>query len=124
MLLNQTASMEEVNQIAQKNERMRDVAEVVRQMGMIGALRALYDGYWRAKRDRWDEDAYVRDEGIAMGKTEDILQLLQNINMNEKLPSDLIQKITAQKEKDTLKRWLLSAAKAESVEQFREQEDL
>jgi len=60
-------SQEEVDQIAQENGRMREVAEVVRQMGLIRTIRWFYDGYWRAKRDRWAEDEYVRDEGIAIG---------------------------------------------------------
>ncbi len=100
------------------------MAEVVRQMGLIRTIRWFYDGYWRAKRDRWAEDEYVRDEGIAIGKAEAILQLLQNINEAEKLSQELIQKINSEKDEETLKRWLLSAAKAKSVEQFKNWEDL
>ena len=44
------------------------MAEVVRHMGLIRTLRWIYDDYWKAKRDRWDEDEYVRDEGIAIGE--------------------------------------------------------
>ncbi len=51
----------EVHRIAQENGRMREVVEVVRQMGLIRTIRWFYDGYWRAKRDRWAEDEYVRD---------------------------------------------------------------
>lgn len=100
------------------------MAEVVRQMGLIRTIRWFYDGYWRAKRDRWAEDEYVRDEGIAIGKAEAILQLLQNISKAEKLPQELTQKISSEKDEETLKRWLLSAAKAKSVEQFKNWEDL
>ena len=117
-------SQEEVDQIAEQNGRMRDVAEVVRQMGLIRTIRWFYDGYWRAKRDRWAEDEYVRDEGKAEGKTEDILHLLENTGEGQELPESLIQKIKSERDEETLKRWLLSAARAKSVEQFREQENL
>ena len=129
-------SQEEIERIAEQNGRMRDVAEVVRRMGLIRTLRWIYDDYWRAKRDRWDEDEYVRDEGIAIGeargreagkaegKAEDILHLLENTGRGENLPERLIQKIKSQKDEEVLKRWLLSAARAESVVQFMEQENL
>ena len=121
-------SQEEIDQIAERNGRMRDVAEVVRHMGLIRTLRWIYDDYWRAKRDRWDEDEYVRDEGIAIGKAEgkaeDILHLLENTDGGEKMPESLVQRIKTEKEEETLKRWLLSAAKAKSIEQFMVQEDL
>ena len=97
-------------------------------MGLIRTLRWIYDDYWRAKRDRWDEDEYVRDEGIAIGKAEgkaeDILQLLENTEGGERLPESLVQRIKTEKEEETLKRWLLSAAKAKSIEQFMIQENL
>ena len=105
-------------------------------MGLIRTLRWIYDDYWRAKRDRWDEDEYVRDEGIAIGeargreagkaegKAEDILHLLENTEGRERLPESLVQRIKTEKEEETLKRWLLSAAKAKSIEQFMIQENL
>ena len=114
-------SQEEVDQIAEKNERMRDVAEVVRHMGLIRTIRWFYDGYWRAKRDRWDEDEYVRDEGIAIGKSDNVLQLL---NILGEVPQDLREKITSERNIETLDRWHLSAARADSILQFREKEDL
>ena len=117
-------SQEEMDMIAVKNEGKREAVEVVKQMGLIRTLRWMHDDYWKAKRDRWDEDEYVWNEGKAEGKAEDILHLLQAVNGNENLPQDLIQRVKAQREDEVLKKWLLSAAKAESVEQFREQENL
>ena len=114
-------SQEEVDQIAEKNGRMRDVAEVVRHMGLIRTIRWFYDGYWRAKRDRWAEDEYVRDEGIAIGKSDNVLQLL---NILGEVPQDLRDKITSERNIETLDRWHLSAARADSILQFREKEDL
>lgn len=102
-----------------KNEGMREAVEVVREMGLIRTLRWVYDDYWKAKRDRWARDEYVRDEA----RMEDILQLLEYVNAGRELPLELVQKIKAQEDEETLKRWLLSAAKAESVEQFMELEN-
>ena len=114
-------SQEEIDQIAERNGRMRDVAEVVRHMGLIRTIRWFYDGYWRAKRDRWAEDEYVRDEGIAIGKSDNVLQLL---NILGEVPQDLRDKITSERNIETLDRWHLSAARADSILQFREKEDL
>ena len=122
-------SQEEVDQIAQENGRMREVAEVVRQMGLIRTIRWFYDGYWRAKRDRWAEDEYVRDEGIAIGeargktegKTEYILQLLENLG---EVPPELADRIRSQQNGEALDRWFQAAMKAESIIQFRERENI
>ncbi len=90
-------------------------------MGLIRTIRWFYDGYWRAKRDRWAEDEYVRDEGIAIGKSDNVLQLL---NILGEVPQDLRDKITSERNIETLDRWHLSAARADSILQFREKEDL
>ncbi len=130
-------SQEEIDQIARQNGRMEDVAEVVRHMGLIRTLRWIYDDYWKAKRDRWDEDEYVRDEGIAIGeargreagksegktegKTDYILQLLSALG---EVPSDLLNRIKSEHNTELLDRWHLSAARADSIEQFREKENI
>lgn len=70
----------------------------------------------------------LRDEGIAIGmergkaegKAEAILHLLESLNEGERLPESLVERIREERNEDTLKRWLLSAARAESVEQFME----
>lgn len=124
-------SQEEVDMLMIKNEGMREAVEVVREMGLIRTLRWAYDDYWKAKRDRWARDEYVRDEGIeiglergkAEGKAEDILHLLESKDESGAVPESLVKKIKAEKAEETLKRWLLSAAKAESVEQFMEWEN-
>lgn len=125
-------SQEEVDMLIIKNEGMREAVEVVREMGLIRTLRWIYDDYWKAKRDRWAEDEYVRDEGIAIGlergkaegKAEDILHLLENKNGKEVLSENLAEIIKTEKREEVLKKWLLSAARAESVEQFMEWEKL
>ncbi len=114
-------SQEEIDQIAGQNGRMEDVAEVVRHMGLIRTLRWIYDDYWKAKRDRWDEDEYVRDEGIAIGKADATLQLLNTLG---EVPSDLIDRIKPERNTELLDRWHLSAARADSIQQFREKEHI
>lgn len=117
-------SLEEVNMIAIKNENMREAVEAVREVGFFRTLRWIYDDYWKAKRDRWAEDEYVRDEGKAEARTEDILQLLEHVNAGKEISKELAERIKAEKDEETLKKWLLSAAKAESVEQFMKLENL
>ncbi len=125
-------SQEEADMIAIKNENMREAVEVVREMGLIRTMRWIYDDYWKAKRDRWARDEYVRDEGIAIGlergkaegKAEDILHLLESKGEKEAVTEGLAERIRGERNEEVLKRWLLSAAKAESVEQFREREQL
>ena len=109
------------------------MAEVVRHMRLIRTLRWIYDDYWKAKRNRWDEDEYVRDEGIAIGeargreagrsegKTDYILQLLNALG---EVPSDLFDRIKSEHNTELLDRWHLSAARADSIEQFREKENI
>ncbi|MDE7199345.1 MAG: Rpn family recombination-promoting nuclease/putative transposase, partial [Lachnospiraceae bacterium] len=121
-------SQEELDMIAIRNESMREAVEAVKELGLFRTLRWIYDDYWKAKRDRWAEDEYVREEGIAIGlkrgKAEDILHLLENMGEREALPESLVKRIESQKDEETLKRWLLSAAKVESLGQFMEQEGL
>ena len=114
-------SQDEIDEIVTQNGRMEDVAEVVRHMGLIRTLRWIYDDYWKAKRDRWDEDEYVRDEGIAIGKADATLQLLNTLG---EVPSDLIDRIKPERNTELLDRWHLSAARADSIERFREKENI
>lgn len=118
-------SQEEVDMIALKNENMRETVEAVRELGLFRTLRWIYDDYWKAKRDRWAEDEYVRDEGIAIGreagKAEAVLQLL---NILGEVPAELTERIQSEHDMEVLDRWHLSAARADSIAQFREKENL
>lgn len=110
--------------ITVKNEGMREAVEVVKEMGLMRTFRWIYDDYWKAKRDRWAEDAYVRDEGIAIGKAECILQLLKNIDIQGELSRDLEDRIKSERDDALLGKWLLAASRAETLVQFREEEGL
>ncbi len=56
-----------------------------------------------------------RIEGRAEGKAEDILDLLSEIGG---VPAELAARIKCEQDDGTLRRWLRSAARADSVEQF------
>ncbi|MBP3474698.1 MAG: PD-(D/E)XK nuclease family transposase [Lachnospiraceae bacterium] len=115
--------------IAVKNEGMAEAIRMVKNMSIRKSLRWLYDDYWKAKRDRWAEDDYIRDEGIAIGRKEgmkegmsaSILTLLENMG---EVPADLREKIVSQQDKTVLEQWLLSASEAQNIEQFRQKENL
>jgi len=121
-------SQEEVDMIAAKNEGMREAVEVVREMGLMRTLRWIYDDYWKAKRDRWAEDEYVRDEGIAIGraegKAECVIQLLKNIDMQGEFSQELEERIRFERDEALLEKWFLTAARAETISQFCEKEHL
>jgi len=61
-------------------------------------------------------EEYVRDKGIAIGKTEDILELLAVMGT---VPRDLEQFIKSEKDILRLSRWHTIAAKTNSIEEFK-----
>ena len=58
--------------ITAKNEGITEAINVLKSMSQRRPMKALFDDYMKAKRDRWDEDEYIRDEGIAIGRNEGI----------------------------------------------------
>lgn len=111
--------------ITAKNEGMAEAVKMIKNMSIRKSLRLIYDDYWKAKRDRWAEDDYIRDEGIAVGRTEgiadSILTLLGNIG---DVPADLREKIVSQKDKAVLEQWLLAASGIQDIRVFRERTGL
>ena len=118
-------------------------------MSLRRPLKALFDDYMKAKRDRWDEDEYIRDEGIAIGRSEGIAigksegiaigeergrsegiaigrtegsstAILTILEQKGTVPADLRERILTQKDETVLKQWLLAAASAGDIENFRE----
>ena len=73
----------------------------------------------KAKRDRWAEDEYVRDEGRAEGRaegrTEAIIEILE---AKGTVPEKYKEKIRLMTDQETLKKWNLLAAKVVTVEEF------
>ena len=111
--------------ITTKNEGITEAINVLKSMSRRRPMKALFDDYMKAKRDRWDEDEYIRDEGrsegIAIGRTEGgsnaILTILEQKGT---VPDDLRERILSQKDEAVLKQWLLAAASAGNIENFRE----
>lgn len=99
-------------------------------MSLGKTLRYYYEAHLKAVRDRYGEDAYVRDqgraegkaeglaEGIALGKADDILQLLADLGA---IPKTLKERIQAETDMQVLGKWLKAAAKAESIAEFEKQ---
>ncbi|MGN1151942.1 MAG: hypothetical protein ACI4SN_07280, partial [Lachnospiraceae bacterium] len=126
-------SVEELDMITTKNEGITEAINVLKSMSLRRPLKALFDDYMKAKRDRWDEDEYIRDEGIAIGeergitigeargRSTDILTLLEQKGT---VPADLRERILSQRDEAVLKEWLLAAASAEDIENFREKMEL
>lgn len=122
----QAKSEEELEMLATKNKGLAEAAEVMKRMSLGRTLRYYYEAHLKAVRDRYGEDAYVRDqgraeglvEGIAQGKAEAILQLLEDLG---EIPTALQKRIQAETNLQVLHKWLKAAAKAESIAEFERQ---
>ena len=64
-----------------------------------------------------DERAEGKAEGIAVGIAESILNLLAALSP---VPEELQERIMLEKNLDILRKWVKQAAKADSIEQFRQ----
>ena len=131
--------------ITTKNEGITEAINVLKSMSLRRPFKALFDDYMKAKRDRWDEDEYIRDEGIAIGeargrsegiaigeargRSEGIAigrtegsstAILTLLEQKGTVPADLRERILTQKDETVLKQWLLAAASAGDIENFRE----
>lgn len=65
----------------------------------------------------WEEKIYDRNEGKQEGKAEAVLELLEDLGT---VPQELKKIILEQSNLDILRRWLKLAAKAETIEEFKE----
>lgn len=110
-------SLEELEMIKTKNAGILEAMEVIKTMSLGRRLRMTYEAHLKAVRDRWAEDEYVRDLGKAEGKAEALLILLSDKGA---VPEELSEIILREKSTDKLDNWLKMAAKADSVNEFRE----
>lgn len=108
----------ELDMIKAKNPGISEAIREVKIMSLRKDLRALYEAHLKERRDRCAREDFVRAEGKAEGKAEDVLQLLSEKGA---VPEDLARIIRRQNDTDTLTGWLLAAARAESAEEFAEQ---
>lgn len=116
-----------------KNPGILEAIKEVRGMSLRKTLRMMYEAKLKEIRDRDAREDYVRAEGRAEGraagkaegraagrvegKAESILCLLSETGS---VPDPLRKKIRQEQNLDTLDRWLLLAARAENIENFRE----
>ena len=115
----QAKNDEELKMLATKNKGLAEAAEVMKRMSLRKTLRYYYEAHLKAVRDRYGEDAYVRDqgraEGIALGRAEAVLQLLKDLG---EVPETLKTRIQKETDLQMLSRWLNVAARAESIGEF------
>lgn len=130
-------SMEDLEMIQSKNPGIMEAVQEVRTMNLGKRLHVLYEEHMRIKRDRLylrniaiaEGQAEGRAEGRTEGRTEGlaegelnrsrqaILELLEDLG---KIPKDIRSRIYAEKDTETLRKWLKAAAKATSFDDFRE----
>lgn len=108
-------SEEDLAMIGRKSLGMAEAMEALRELSLGRKLRYVFEIRQKAKRDRWAEDEFVRDEGIAIGKAEDVLELLGDLG---DVSSELRKRIMSQRDLDVLSRWHRLAARSRTVEEF------
>lgn len=106
-------TQEDLDMIKTKNVGISEAIEVVKAMSLGKSLRYLYEQHVKAKRDRWAEDAYVRDQALR----EIIFQWLEELGP---IPEDLFKKISKEENTETLISWSKAAANAKTIQDFRE----
>ena len=122
-------SMEELEMVQSRNPGIMEAVQEVKAMNLGKRLHVLYEEHMRIKRDR----LYLRNIAIAEGRVEGettgeaigdlkrsrqaVLDLLEEIG---RIPKDIHKRILAEKDTETLRKWLKAAAKATSFDDFRE----
>lgn len=125
-------SREELKMIQSTNPGVMEAVKEVMTMNLGRQFKALYEEHMRIKRDR----LYLRSIAIAEGKAEGraegraegesigelkrsrqaVLELLEDLG---KIPKDILSRISAENDIETLRRWLKAASRAESFNDFR-----
>lgn len=118
---------EDLAMIGRKSLGLAEAIEALRELSLGRKLRYYLEGRQKARRDRWAEDEYVRDEGIAIGKergraegkaegkAEDILELLGEMG---EVSGKMRTRIMNQKDLSVLNRWFRLAVQSRTVEEF------
>ena len=111
---------EDLAMIKRKSLGIAEVIAALRELSLGRRLRYYFEMRQKARRDRWAEDEYVRDEGIAIGKAEakaeDILELLEDKGV---VSEELRTRILNQKDLDILSGWHRLAARSRTVDEFK-----
>lgn len=109
-------SEEELDMITTKNRGILEAIKELKTIGLSNILREEYEFRLKVKRDAHARDSYVRKEGIAIGRTEDILELLQ-LKWGP-VPEEIVQRVSAQRDLAVLREWHKLAVQAGSLEEF------
>lgn len=111
---------EDLAMIKRKSLGIAEAIAALRELSLGRRLRYYFEMRQKARRDRWAEDEYVRDEGIAIGKAEakaeDILELLEDKGV---VSEELRIRIMNQKDLDILSGWHRLAARSRTVDEFK-----
>lgn len=120
-------SEEDLAMIRRRSLGIVEAMEALRELSLGRKLRYYFDMRQKARRDRWAEDEYVRDEGIAIGREQEkaegkaegraeaVLDLLIDKGA---VPEELRARIMSQRDLDVLSRWHRQAAQSRTVEEF------
>ena len=108
-------SEEDLDMIKSKNRGILAAIKELKEIGLYNILREEYEYRLKVKRDTRARESYVRKEGKAEGKAEDIIELLTDLGP---ISEELEQRIKKEMNLDLLTKWHKLAAKAESIEEF------
>lgn len=128
---------EEFEHMARTNEYLDEAYQELMSLSADERKRLEYETREKALRDYNSQMKSAKDYGLAQGrseglsqglskgriesKTEDVLELLEELGA---VPEDLHRDITEEQDLEKLRSWLKLAAKAESIEEFREKASL
>lgn len=105
--------IEHTTEEVSRNCKSERIKEMQRHIEAIKSSEEIGVKYMQA----WEEKIYDRNEGKQEGKAEAVLELLEDLGT---VPQELKKIILEQSDFDILRRWLKLAAKAETIEEFKE----
>lgn len=105
--------IEHTTEEVSRNCKSERIKEMQRHIEAIKSSEEIGVKYMQA----WEEKIYDRNEGKQEGKAEAVLELLEDLGT---VPQELKKIILEQSNLDILRRWLKLAAKAETIEEFKE----
>lgn len=105
--------IEHTTEEVSRNCKSERIKEMQRHIEAIKSSEEIGVKYMQA----WEEKIYDRNEGKQEGKAEAVLELLEDLGT---VPQELKKIILEQSDLDVLRRWLKLAAKAATIEEFKE----
>lgn len=102
--------------IRTKNPGILEAIRVLNYLSLHNPLRIRFEAYLKWKRDEWAREEYVRDLGIAKGRSDDLLEILETLGT---VPEELREQIQAEQDLNRLSQWFTLALNCRSLEEFR-----